>query len=100
MAVTPTRGLSPDDDALLERLATTAVRMGMGVPAVFMLEAAKPLNYVGSQVMVMFGPIVGAFFRMDDYQRLAALLERRDTLEALIVKIERAMDEASSRSRR
>jgi hypothetical protein len=37
--------------------------------------------------------MVRAFFTVPDYERFAALVERRDTLEALLVKIEQR-DEA------
>ena len=89
----PPAPFAPDDEALLDKLATLALRFGMGVPAIFFLESVKPLNFVGAQVLVFFGPVVTAFFPAQAYDRLTALLERRDTLEALILKIERGLDE-------
>lgn len=89
----PPAPFAPEDEALLERLAKLALRFGMGVPAVFFLESVKPLNFIGAQVLVFFGPVVTAFFPAEDYNRLASLLERRDTLEALILKIERGLDD-------
>ncbi|MFM7200434.1 MAG: hypothetical protein ACKO6N_06565 [Myxococcota bacterium] len=86
---------APEDDALLEQLADKVMRYGMAVPAIFFLESVKPLNFVGSQVMLFMGPLVTAFFPGAAYQRLSELLERRDTLEALIRKLERKLDEAS-----
>lgn len=88
----PIRAFTPEEDALLERLATHAVRFGMGVPAIFFLESVKPLNYIGAQVLTFFGPVATAFFPADDYQRLTALLERRDALEALIRKVEAGLE--------
>lgn len=88
----PVHAFSPEDDELLERLATNAVRFGMGVPAIFFLESVKPLNYIGAQVLTFFGPVATAFFPADDFQRLTALLERRDALEALIRKVETRLD--------
>lgn len=85
---------SPEDEALLDRLARSTVRVGMAVPAIFFLESVKPLNFIGSQVLVFFGPLVTAFFSADGYMRLAALLERRDSLEALILKIEKQLDDS------
>lgn len=90
---------SPEDEALLDRLATSTVRVGMAVPAIFFLESVKPLNFIGSQVLVFFGPLVTAFFPVDSitadgYMRLAALLERRDSLEALVLKIEKQLDDS------
>lgn len=88
----PVHAFTPEEDALLEKLAAVAVRFGMGVPAIFFLESVKPMNFIGAQVLTFFGPVATAFFPVDDYQRLTALLERRDALEALIRKVEAKLD--------
>ena len=69
------------------------VALRMTVPAILTLESVKPLSFVGSQALYFFEPMVRAFFTVPDYERFAALVERRDTLEALLVKIEQR-DEA------
>ena len=69
------------------------VALRMTVPAILALESVKPLSFVGSQALYFFEPMVRAFFTVPDYERFAALVERRDTLEALLVKIEQR-DEA------
>ncbi len=66
----------------------------MTVPAILTLESVKPLSFVGSQALYFFEPMVRAFVSVPDYERFAALVERRDTLETLLVKIE-ARDEAT-----
>jgi len=66
----------------------------MTVPAIFFLESMKPLSFVGSQAMHFFEPFVNAFFTVRDYERFALLMERRENLEALLVKIEVRDDEA------
>jgi len=66
----------------------------MTVPAIFFLESMKPLSFVGSQAMHFFEPMVHAFFPVRDYERFALLMERRENLEALLVKIEARDDTA------
>jgi hypothetical protein len=49
--------------------------------------------------------MVRAFFAVPDYERFAALVERRDTLEALLVKIEQRdetvrVEERAAKARR
>jgi hypothetical protein len=83
----------PEDEALLDRVAERVVALRMTVPAILTLESVKPLSFVSSQALYFFEPIVRAFFTVPDYERFAALVERRDTLEALLVKIEQR-DEA------
>lgn len=83
-------GLSAEDEALLDRIATAVGRWGMAVPAVFLLESSKPLSFVGSQFLHFLSPIVHAVLDARELDRLAVMLERRDTVERLITRIERA----------
>jgi len=89
----PEPGRTPEDEQLLERLAVQVVRHRMTVPAILFLESMKPLSFVGSQALYFFEPMVRALFAVPEYERFAALLERRDTMEALLVKIEARDDE-------
>ena len=72
----------------------------MTVPAILFLESVKPLSFVGSQALYFFEPMVRALFTVPEYERFAALLERRDTLEALLVKIETRDDAERQAERR
>ena len=50
---------------------------------------AKPLNFIGSQTMVFFGPIISAFVKTDGYYRAAELFEEHSSVEFLICELER-----------
>ena len=82
--------LSAEDRALLERMANWVGKRGMTVPAVLFLESVKPLNFVGSQMLFFFEPIVHAVFAGKDYTRFAQLMEDDDTLEQFMTMIESA----------
>ena len=69
-------------------MAEQVVARRMTVPAILFLESVKPVSFIGSQALYFFEPMVRAFFTVPEYERFAALLERRETLEALLVKIE------------
>ncbi len=97
--MTETPAFSPEDQALLERLADRVVELRIETAAILTLETAKPMSFLASQAMVFFEPIVQSLFRFTDYQRLSRLLERRDTLESLTQLIE-ARAEARSRAGR
>jgi phenylacetate-coenzyme A ligase PaaK-like adenylate-forming protein len=71
----------------------------MTVPAILMLESVKPLAFIGSQALYFFEPMVRALFTIPEYERFAALMERRDNVEALLVRIE-TKDEAERRAER
>jgi hypothetical protein len=91
--------LTPDDLALLERLAARVVDLHLEVPAILSLETARPLSVLASQAMIFFEPIAQALFPGDDYRRVARLVERRDALEALVRLIEARADQAHAARR-
>ncbi len=77
-----------EENAVLEKLARKVVDRGMTVPAILFLESVKPLNYIGSQAMVFFEPMVQSVFNFKDYDTMRIALEKRETLEILLTKIE------------
>jgi hypothetical protein len=81
--------LASEDQALLERVAVVVVDRGMAVPAMVFLESMGPMNFLGSQALHFFTPILEVVFPQRDVERVAQLLERRDTLSRLTVLIER-----------
>lgn len=80
--------LNPEEDAVLEKLAKKTVHRGMAVPAILFLESVKPLNFIGSQVMIFFEPVVQSLFNFRDYDTVRGALEKRQTIEILLLKIE------------
>ena len=80
--------LSLEDVALLERVADAVVRRGMAAPAVMFLESVGPMNFLGSQALHFFTPLLEVVFPQRDIEQVALLLERRDTLLRLVVMIE------------
>jgi len=69
-------------------MAEQVVARRMTVPAILFLESVKPVSFIGSQALYFFEPMVRAFFTVPEYERFAALLERRESLEDLLVRIE------------
>ena len=84
--------LSIEDVALLERVAEAVVRRGMAAPAVMFLESMAPMNFLGSQAVHFFTPLLEVVFHQRDIERVAVLLERRDTLVRLAALIEHRHD--------
>jgi hypothetical protein len=101
------------DHALLARIARELVGRRLTTPAIVFLESVKPLNFVGSQFLLFLDPLLKVFLGKEtgsagqepglpsagwssDYRRFVALLEKRETIERLIVQIEEA-EEAVSR---
>jgi hypothetical protein len=80
--------LTDSDRQLLARLAGAIVSRGMAVPAVLFLGSVGPLNSIGSQAMVFLRPFLTALFHEADYDRMTAILDRREGIGALIEEIE------------
>ncbi len=82
--------MTPEDIALLDRVAALVVRRRLTLGAILLLESTGPLNFVGSSLMSFFRPIVGIAFRLNEYERFERLLERRCALGLLVERIELA----------
>jgi len=87
-ATAPAEPLTSADLALLERAADTVVQRGMATPAVLFLESVGPMNFLGSQALHFLTPMLDVVFPRRDVERVACLLERRDTLARLVALIE------------
>ncbi len=83
------KGILPEEEeAVLTKLARKVVDRGMTIPAILFLESVKPLNFIGSQTMVFFEPIVQTVFNFKDYDNLRLALEKRESIEILILRME------------
>jgi hypothetical protein len=82
-ATAPAEPLTPADVVLLERAAHVIVQRGMATPALLFLESVAPMNFLGSQALHFLTPILQVVFPQRDVERVALLVERRDTLAKL-----------------
>ena len=78
-----------DSQAIIIQLAKKIASHGMSTPAIFFLEMVKYVSFLGSQLMVFFGPIITVFVQGHQYYEIAELLEDRDNVELLLSEIER-----------
>ena len=81
--------ISRSDRQLISNLAEKIVRHGMAVPAIFSLEMVKYMSFIGSQLMVFFGPVITVFIQSKSYYKITHLLEERQNVEFLMLEIER-----------
>ncbi|MCI0395471.1 MAG: hypothetical protein L0332_02270 [Chloroflexi bacterium] len=73
---------------IVEQFASAICRRGWQVPALIGLEAARPLAFLGSQLLWLAQPTLGLFFSHQNIDRLARLLEDPAAVEALIGQLE------------
>jgi hypothetical protein len=91
--------LTPEQLKLFDRLSDRVVKMRMTVPAMLFLESTRPLNFIGSQAMLFFAPMVHALFAAHEYNLLQQALERRETLGYLADLLEAKEQVESERER-
>lgn len=87
------------ESEIMQRLAAKVVEWKMTVPAILFLESVKPLNYIGAQAMVFFEPFVQTIFNLKDYDTFRIMMEKRENVEKLLLKIEELDAEALSREK-
>lgn len=73
---------------LVDTFAEKVVKYRMTVPALLFLETVRPLNFIGSQAMLMFHPFLHVFFNTADIDAFRKFLEKRENMEYLIRAIE------------
>ena len=80
--------LTEEDRRLLAKVAHAVVSRGMSTPAVLFLSSVRPLNSIGSQAMVFLRPFLTPLLNPADYDRMAAIIDRREGIGALVEAIE------------
>lgn len=79
---------------IIEKLAKGIVKRRLTAPAIMFLESIKPINYIGSQLLIFLEPVVLAIFPISQYREVAIILEERDSIEHIIKAIEKFDDES------
>lgn len=73
---------------VMGKLAEGIVNRRLTAPAIMFLESIKPLNYISSQVMIFFEPVILSIFSIAQYREIAIILEERGAIERIIEMIE------------
>lgn len=74
--------------------AEELVKRRLGVPAVFLLEAFKPLSVVAQQTVLVTSPLASLCGFGSVFGGLAHVLESRERMEELALEVERRMEDA------
>lgn len=86
----------PEVDLAITTLAAAVLARKLSVPAIFLLELHKPLAGIMREVVDVSTPFLHLLFGRSNVERARIVLSSRETLEALIVAIEKG--EAHGRS--
>ena len=80
----------------IDKLCRGIIRRGLTTPAIIGVEMGRPLNYIGSQTMHFFTPLIAAFLPTESWGAMAEFLEHRGSVDWIrnrIEELEQEMDE-------
>ena len=87
-AVNPPEGrVNPEEEMLVEKIATFIINRKMESPVLMVLETGRPLNFVGSQFLTFLSPFLTLIFSKREYERFVGFLEKKYSIDILIKKI-------------
>jgi hypothetical protein len=75
-------------DAFIKEFADKIAALGLTGPAVLLLEANKPLAFIGSQLLLVAQPTLDIFLSKNFTQNVVDLLADSEQLEQLITNLE------------
>jgi len=89
-AIEPAGSIEPTDAqrTVIDRLCRQVVARGLATPALIFLESVRPLNYVSSQTLHFFAPVLSAVADAQACRELAEFLEHRGSVDYLCRRIE------------
>jgi hypothetical protein len=74
----------------IDQVANQITRIGLSSPAILMLEAHKPLAFVGSQVLLVAQPTLDIFLPPKLTHNIYDLLTDQAQVEQLITRLEQS----------
>ena len=73
---------------LLDKAAGFIVRRRLEAPVIMVLQSLIPLNFIGSQLLVVIGPYLDPFLSKKDQDKIVQILEHREGLDLFMSRIE------------
>ena len=84
----------------LDSLCQGIIRRGLTTPAIIGVEMGRPLNFVGSQTMHFFTPLISAFVKAEQWTAVAEFLEHRGSVDWIRNRIEELESEMDERPKK
>ena len=79
-----------------EKVANKIINLGLTTPAILLLEAHKPLAFVGSQLLLVAQPTLDVFLPPNLIRNTSNLLSDPNQLEKLITRLETNANSSSA----
>ena len=85
-----------EERELAERLARFLVGRRMTSPALMALETARPVTFLGSQLLAFLSPFLSLVFLQEETTRFVRLLEKRKGVDLLVDELTRLENESNA----
>ncbi len=97
-AVDPPGPQEPTEEQrlVIDKVCRAVVRRGLTTPAIVALQMSRPLNYLGSQAMHFFRPILATVTDTDGLRHFAEFVEHRGSFEYILTRLEEIEAELES----
>lgn len=79
-----------ESSVFIDKTVNKISTLGLTTPTILLLEAHKPLAFLGSQMLLIFQPTLDIFLPGNFVRNIAELLADSGQLEQLISKLETA----------
>jgi len=76
------------EPTFLDRVTERINQLGLSTPAILLLEAHKPLAFIGSQLVLVAQPVLDIFLPQHLTRNTAALLADPAQVDQLIARLE------------
>ena len=86
---------TPEQGQAADAVCRQIVKRHLTTPAILFLEMSRPLNYLGSQVLHFFAPLLSVLSQSGGHRHFAAFLEQRGSIDYLCRRIEELEAEAA-----
>tara|TARA_B100000676_G_C17378853_1_gene484393 strand:+ start:140 stop:400 length:261 start_codon:yes stop_codon:yes gene_type:complete len=77
-----------NEENIINEFANKIVKKGLSVPAIFLLESTKYISFIAGQILIFLNPILTFFVSDKKYNQFVEIIEKRENLELLMLKIE------------
>lgn len=82
--------ISSEQNAFLDQAAAFICRNRLRLPVLAVLDAGRPLTFLGGQLLWLLQPALSLFVSGDTIRQTAHLLEEPDSVTALVQRLEAA----------
>ena len=77
-----------EERKVLARVLRAIIKRRLTALALFTLESLKPVSFIASQSLIVFGPLIRAVLSVADYYIFVRAIEKRDNIEWMIQQLE------------